>query len=71
MFRSIEEKKEQEKQAEKARKPMTPMEVMFATQEAMRNVLHGANNTSKRMDKTGIDVVRLAAECGVNLNDEQ
>ena len=50
---------------------MTPMEVMFATQEAMRNVLHGANNTSKRMDKTGIDVVRLAAECGVNLNDEQ
>ena len=47
------------------------MEIMFATQQAMRDVMHSANNTSKRADRAGIDVVRLAAECGVNLNDQQ
>lgn len=49
---------------------MTPMEVMFATQQAMRDVMSRANGTSKRMDRTGIDVVRLAAQCGVNLNQD-
>lgn len=49
---------------------MTPMEIMFATQQAMRDVMHGAQNTKKCMDATGIDVCRLAAQCGVNLNEE-
>lgn len=49
---------------------MTPMEIMFATQQAMRDVMQRANHTQKRMDTTGIDVCRLAAQCGVNLNEE-
>ena len=67
----VEEKTSAKQEAEqKERKPMTPMEIMFATQQAMRDVMQRANNTQKRMDTTGIDVCRLAAQCGVNLNEE-
>ena len=49
---------------------MTPIEIMFATQQAMRDTFKRAHNTNKKMFTTGIDVCRLAGHAGVDLGDD-
>merc|ERR1712136_4910 len=47
------------------REPMTPIEIMFATQMAMRDVFDRSKTTRRKADITGMDIDRLAAEAGV------
>merc|ERR1712136_555987 len=52
------------------REPMTPIEIMFATQMAMRDVFDRSKTTRRKADITGMDIDRLAAEAGVETDPD-
>merc|ERR1711931_589427 len=54
------EKKRKEEEAKERARKMTPIEIMFATQAALRETMNRAQDTSKKAFETGIDVIRLA-----------
>jgi hypothetical protein len=64
------EKKRKEEEAKERARKMTPIEIMFATQAALKETMNRAQDTSKKAFETGIDVIRLAGACGVDLGDE-
>merc|ERR1712157_428985 len=64
------EKKRKEEEAKERARKMTPIEIMFATQAALKETMNRAQDTSKKAFETGIDVIRLAGSCGVDLGDE-
>merc|ERR1711970_1281105 len=64
------EKKRKEEEAKERARKMTPIEIMFATQAALRETMNRAQDTSKKAFETGIDVIRLAGATGVDLGAE-